>query len=91
MLNKNSRAQVKCNIIIFLNFLNMKLRKKKPRPAAKREQGAANPRIKLTTHEIDLIRQYYAIGLSVKLLAAKFEISPQQVRNIVKARSRCLA
>lgn len=67
---------------------NMKLRKKARRPAVNRKEGAGNIHAKLTMHEVELIRQYFAIGLSVKLIASKFEISPQQVRNIVHNRSR---
>ena len=53
-------------------------------------EEARNPRLKLTQHEIELIRHYYAIGLSPKLLAAKFEVSAQQIRNIARLRSRLL-
>ena len=59
-----------------------------PRPAVYSREGPGNIHAKLTSHEIDLIRPYYAIGISVKVLAAKIEISAQQVRNIAKARSR---
>ena len=50
--------------------------------------GAKNPAAKLTTHEIDLIRDLRAAGTSTADLAKLFEVSPQHIRNVVACRYR---
>jgi len=54
-----------------------------------RRVGDSHHNAKLTNHEVELLLVMYQEGLGYRRLAAKFEISKSQVRNICKGRARC--
>lgn len=47
-----------------------------------RRIGQGHPRAKLTDHEVDLIRELIDGGMSLRQIAAKFEVSKSQVHRI---------
>lgn len=60
----------------------------KIRHMTRRADGQNHPRAKLTTHEVELIRQLRAEGMDYRTLAAKFDTSERYIGKICRYERR---